>query len=74
MTGAPHSLRAVDALAFFVPDLQGGIGRLLVIFMSSALRWDAVLGVGQPFLVLFLGNYARDVSDDSECGTPQPVY
>jgi MFS family permease len=35
-----RSLRALDALAFFAPDIQGGVGPFLVIFMSSTLAWD----------------------------------
>jgi MFS family permease len=36
---SPRSLRALDALAFFAPDVQGGVGPFLVVFMSSALSW-----------------------------------
>ncbi len=36
---SPRSLRALDALAFFSPDIQGGVGPFLVVFMSSALAW-----------------------------------
>lgn len=36
-----RSLRSLDALAFLAPDVQGGIGPFLVIFMSTALHWDA---------------------------------
>jgi MFS family permease len=35
-----RSLRALDALAFLAPDVQGGVGPFLVVFMSSALHWD----------------------------------
>jgi MFS family permease len=34
-----RSLRALDALAFFAPDIQGGVGPFLVVFMSSTLAW-----------------------------------
>lgn len=37
---SPRSLRALDALAFFAPDIQGGIGPFLVVFMSGALAWS----------------------------------
>lgn len=36
---SPRSLRALDALAFFAPDIQGGVGPFLVVFMSSTLAW-----------------------------------
>ncbi len=36
-----RSVHALDALAFLAPDVQGGIGPFLVIFMSTALHWDA---------------------------------
>ena len=35
-----RSLRALDALAFFAPDIQGGIGPFLVVFLSSTLAWS----------------------------------
>jgi MFS family permease len=34
------SLRALDFLVFLAPDIQGGVGPFLVIFMSTALAWD----------------------------------
>lgn len=34
------SLRALDALAFFAPDIQGGVGPFLTVFMASTLAWD----------------------------------
>lgn len=37
---ARRSLRALDALAFFAPDIQGGVGPFLVIFMAGTLAWD----------------------------------
>ncbi len=42
MTTAPsrRSLRALDALAFFAPDIQGGVGPFLVVFMAGSLAWD----------------------------------
>ncbi|WP_431511165.1 MFS transporter [Variovorax sp. DAIF25] len=42
MTTAPtrRSLRALDALAFFAPDIQGGVGPFLVVFMAGTLAWD----------------------------------
>ena len=36
-----RSLRALDLLAFLVPDAQTGVGPFLVVFMSSALHWNA---------------------------------
>lgn len=39
-----RSVRALDALAFLAPDVQGGVGPFLVVFMSAALHWDAALG------------------------------
>jgi predicted MFS family arabinose efflux permease len=36
-----RSLRALDVLAFLAPDVQGGVGPFLVVFMSSALHWSA---------------------------------
>jgi hypothetical protein len=36
-----HSVRALDALAFLAPDVQGGVGPFLVVFMSAVLHWDA---------------------------------
>lgn len=45
-----RSLRALDALAFLAPDVQGGLGPFLVIFMSTALHWDA----GRVGTVMFL--------------------
>ncbi len=42
---APHpsrrSRRALDALAFLVPDVQGGVGPFLIVFMSGTLGWEA---------------------------------
>lgn len=35
-----RSVRALDALAFFAPDIQGGVGPFLVIFMAGTLAWD----------------------------------
>ena len=35
-----RSVRALDALAFFAPDIQGGVGPFLVIFMTGTLAWD----------------------------------
>ena len=32
---------ALDALAFLAPDVQGGVGPFLVVFMSAGLHWDA---------------------------------
>ena len=41
-TAAPsrRSLRALDALAFFAPDIQGGVGPFLIVFMAGTLAWD----------------------------------
>ena len=39
-TPARRSLRALDALAFFAPDIQGGVGPFLVVFMAGTLAWD----------------------------------
>lgn len=39
-TPARRSLRALDALAFFAPDIQGGVGPFLVVFMAGSLAWD----------------------------------
>ncbi len=36
-----RSRRALDALALLVPDVQGGVGPFLIVFMSGALGWDA---------------------------------
>ncbi|SFQ73664.1 Predicted arabinose efflux permease, MFS family [Variovorax sp. OK605] len=35
-----RSLRALDALAFFAPDIQGGVGPFLIVFMAGTLAWD----------------------------------
>jgi len=35
-----RSLRALDALAFLAPDIQGGVGPFLVVFMAGTLAWD----------------------------------
>ena len=35
-----RSLRALDALAFLAPDVQGGVGPFLVVFMAGTLAWD----------------------------------
>ncbi|MFM9927110.1 MFS transporter [Variovorax sp. H27-G14] len=37
---SPRSLRALDALAFFAPDIQGGVGPFLIVFMAGTLAWD----------------------------------
>ncbi|NYE24732.1 MFS transporter [Pigmentiphaga litoralis] len=37
---ARRSLRALDMLAFFAPDIQGGVGPFLVVFMAGTLAWD----------------------------------
>lgn len=37
---AHRSLRALDALVFFAPDIQGGVGPFLIVFMAGALAWD----------------------------------
>jgi MFS family permease len=41
-TAAPsrRSLRALDALAFFAPDIQGGVGPFLIVFMAGTLAWN----------------------------------
>ncbi|KQX35055.1 MFS transporter [Variovorax sp. Root434] len=41
-TTAPsrRSLRALDALVFFAPDIQGGVGPFLIVFMAGTLAWD----------------------------------
>jgi len=39
MNTPARSVRALDALAFLAPDIQGGVGPFLVIFMASTLRW-----------------------------------
>ncbi|WPH13674.1 MFS transporter [Variovorax paradoxus] len=35
-----RSLRALDALAFLAPDIQGGVGPFLVVFMAGTLAWN----------------------------------
>src|ERR1700758_5364455 len=35
-----RSLVALDALAFLAPDVQGGVGPFLVVFMSAGLHWN----------------------------------
>jgi MFS family permease len=35
-----RSLRALDSLAFFLADIQGGVGPFLVIFLSASLDWN----------------------------------
>ncbi|MGJ7604405.1 MFS transporter [Variovorax sp. LT1R20] len=39
-TPSRRSLRALDALAFLAPDIQGGVGPFLVVFMAGTLAWD----------------------------------
>jgi MFS family permease len=39
-TPSRRSLRALDALAFFAPDIQGGVGPFLIVFMAGTLAWD----------------------------------
>lgn len=39
-TPSRRSLRALDALAFFAPDVQGGVGPFLIVFMAGTLAWD----------------------------------
>jgi len=40
ITPSRRSLRALDALAFLAPDIQGGVGPFLVVFMAGTLAWD----------------------------------
>ncbi|RUR71309.1 MFS transporter [Variovorax guangxiensis] len=35
-----RSLRSLDALAFLAPDIQGGVGPFLIVFMAGTLAWD----------------------------------
>lgn len=35
-----RSLRALDSLAFFLADIQGGVGPFLVIFLTASLHWN----------------------------------
>lgn len=35
-----RSLRVLDALVFLAPDIQGGVGPFLVVFMAGTLAWD----------------------------------
>jgi len=39
-TASARSLRALDGLTFLAPDIQGGVGPFLVVFMASTLAWD----------------------------------
>lgn len=39
-TPSRRSLRSLDALAFLAPDIQGGVGPFLIVFMAGALAWD----------------------------------
>ena len=40
ITPSRRSLRALDALAFLAPDIQGGVGPFLIVFMAGTLAWD----------------------------------
>lgn len=39
-TPSRRSLRSLDALAFLAPDIQGGVGPFLIVFMAGTLAWD----------------------------------
>ncbi|MDP9901335.1 MFS transporter [Variovorax ginsengisoli] len=39
-TPSRRSMRALDALAFLAPDIQGGVGPFLIVFMAGTLAWD----------------------------------
>jgi MFS family permease len=41
MNGKHRSLRALDALAFALPEIQAGLGPFLVLYLSQARHWDA---------------------------------
>jgi MFS family permease len=35
-----QSLRALDAVNFFLADIQGGVGPFLVVYLASSLHWN----------------------------------
>jgi predicted MFS family arabinose efflux permease len=52
--GSRRSLRALDALALLAPDVQGGVGPFLVVYMAATLGWDA----GRVGSVMFISAIA----------------
>jgi hypothetical protein len=67
-----RSVRALDALAFLAPDVQGGVGPFLVVFMSATLHWDAGR-VGDVMFVSALIGLLVHMHAGRCVGRPHPV-